>query len=575
MSSGLVKDQQTVVNEMNEFFNNIGIQLSNTISTTIQSQSFDNNNTTTRLIDFTVFEPTNKQEILNIISKLDTACARGWDNVSPNMVHTNTDKISESLSDSINKSFIHNTFPDKLKIARITPIYKSGDKTDISNYRPISVLPIYSKIYERSMYTRLQSYVRINNILNCNQFGFLEQSNTLSATLNLTETIYTHLEAKKRTACIFIDLMKAFDCVDHKILIQKLEKYGILGNSLELLKNYLKNRKQYVYLNNKKSHLLTVKCGIPQGSILGPLLFSIYVNDIFDLPLNGKILLFADDAVIIYGETSLAELKDNMEHDLEILTSWLQKNKFRLNIKKTNFIIFQSTNRLPVFDEIKINDDIVKRVDNTRYLGLQIDSRLKWTSHVDVIKSKISPIIGVLRRVGKFLKKEVALNIYFSHILSHLLYAISIWGAACKTIINELQILQNKSLKALFSLRKYHPSKLLYNTTILPVTKLIKYDYLLTVYKLEHKMLKFNSHITINLEITGRITRNAFKFRIPKYSMQVTRNSIFYTGFDLYNKLPANIRELNINQFKKQIKEILYQEYVREYDSSHFTQIIS
>lgn len=551
---------------MNVFFNEIGTK----ISSNIQTRTISHINPTTVSSTLSQFREISINDVLKIIGNLDLSCAKGYDSIPTSLLKNNSTKFAELLCNSINSCFHNNCFPNQMKIARITPIFKSGDKLDKTNYRPISVLPILSKPFERAIQSQLLSHFKCNKTINKNQFGFIEKSSTLSATLNLTEKIYNNLEHKKKTACIFIDLMKAFDCVQYDILLIKLQNYGIVGAAHELLKDYLSNRYQYVEINSIKSKKLKLISGVPQGSILGPILFTIYVNDIFNLNLSGEIQMFADDAVLVYGENNFLDLKKNMENDLKIINEWLELNNMRLNVKKTNFIIFQ-TSTIPNegFCCVEFQNKQILRVQETCYLGLYIDTRLKWQKQINHIKSKIAPLIGVLRRVGYFINENVKNSIYNSYVLSSLLYLLPIWGAACNSRLDELEIVQKAALKSLYSQRTDHASLDLFSPNRLPIHKLKEYEFLLTIYKIENDMLKSNNVFVRNFNVSGRHTRNAKDFRLPKYSFNITRNSVFYGGFDIYNKLPSPIKRLKLKDFKIEIKKKLFNEYRNYYLSIH------
>ena len=218
------------------------------------------------------------------------------------------DLISKPLCEILNLSIENGIIPDQLKIARIVPIFKSGDNSLFSNYRPILVLPVFSKILEKAVYNRLMNYININGILFRNQFGFRKNHSTSHALINLYDQISTGLDANKHTVGIFLDLSKAFDTVDHEILINKLEHYAIRGLALDWFKNYLSQRLQYVEFNGTTSMFKEVTCGVPQGSILGPLLFLVYINDICKTTDYGEFILFADDTNLFYSHENISTL---------------------------------------------------------------------------------------------------------------------------------------------------------------------------------------------------------------------------------------------------------------------------
>lgn len=563
----LITDNRLVVHEFNKHFTTINNSLTKNIHTNRPNYIFVKIPMANNMLDF---HPTDEREILELITNLDTTSARGYDKVSTKMIKQLQNKISAPLSNWINEALVNGIFPNSLKIARITPIFKTGQKTCASNYRPISVLPIISKIFERVILRRVFKHLDTNNIINKNQFGFLPKSSTLSATLNLTEQIYRSIEGKNRTAVLFIDLQKAFDCVNFEILIEKLITVGIGGSSLALVQNYLENRKQYVKYKSDSSSLLNIASGVPQGSILGPLFFLIYVNDFFEVNLKGHLQMFADDAALVYSCPSYEELKIQIETDLQTIKFYLDQNKLLINVQKTSFIIFQNnTIGTNIFKEVSFNGDSIKRVDTICYLGLHLNSKLNFINHINAIQHKITPFVAILKRVGKYLSEQSAYAVYFSHVLSHILYLIGIWGSTSPSHISALQVLQNNAIKSIKRLNQFTPTYLLYSDNILPVKQLVDYAFLLTVFKIKTGLIKINYFSTNNLAITNRNTRCALHYRLPNYKLRNSQNSLLYKGLKMYNDLPNFVKEGSIGLFKKYVKKLLFQQYIAEYSANH------
>jgi hypothetical protein len=281
-----------------------------------------------------------------------------------------------------------NIFPDRLKIAKVKTIHKTGDKMNLANYRPISILPALSKIFEIVLKNQINAYLEENNIIDQKQYGFQKQSSTTAAVTQLLYDITSNLENGKKTACLFLDIRKAFDCLNHKSLIIILQKIGFEENALKLLANYLVNRKQFVVINDIDSTYGLIRRGVPQGSVLGPLLFTIYINNIFKLQLHGKPQCFADDTVLVYAENDFTILKQKMEQDLQTLHTWLNMMSLSLNIEKTKFILFRRKNQNldNIFDTITIenidNPEIIACTKTYNYLGLIIDECLTFSNHI-------------------------------------------------------------------------------------------------------------------------------------------------------------------------------------------------
>lgn len=561
----VITDQQQVVNKFNDYFVNVGLNLSGLSS----SHQFK---MTPLLIErhLTSLGDITEEEVITSIVSLKDCCAPGYDLVPTFLVKRLSNIIAPILTKSINEWTDQCIFPSCLKKSRVVPIFKSGDQRLITNYRPISLLSVFSKIFEMIIHKKLLDHFECNRIISKHQYGFTKNCNTVSATLNLIENIYQSIEEKNFSACLFLDIQKAFDCVNHSILLKKLFCYGITGKALKLIENYLTNREQTVKLNHYESTNLRVRCGVPQGSILGPTLFLAYINDIFELDLKGSLQLFADDAALIYNASSLTELKDNMEHDLKTLNDYLSNNSLKLNFAKTNYLIFYLKHRPQnLFDELEYMGDCIKRVDSIRYLGLIINSSLTWSDHILQIKRKTFPFIGVLRRVGYLIPLKLRNQLYFSYIHSNFTYLIQIWGAANPGLINDLQVIQNKAIKAIRHLPGLTPTKLLYDDHILPVVSLIDYEYLMTIYKIRHGLLKCNLLIQTNYSVTDKITRFSLNYRLPMYKFSTTQNSIFYKGLDIFNRLEDLKKDARISEFKAFIKNKLFINFLSHYNILH------
>ena len=312
-------------------------------------------------------------------------------------------------------------FPDALKIAIVKPIYKSGEKTSFSNYRPISILPYISKILEKIIHLRIMTYVLDANVLNPKQFGFQKNKSTYMPLLLLQENITKSMENGNLVCGIYLDLKKAFDTVDHSLLTGKLERYGFAGTSLNLIKSYLTNRHQCVDYNGTKSHLKPVQIGVPQGSILGPLLFLFYINDFPNASKNVTFLQYADDTAIFFESDTTNKLQLLIESETLHICNWLMANKLTLNTKKTVFQVYKSTDKTTKLS-VKLNNVEILEMETVKYLGVYIDSGLKWSAHISHTALIMSRNIGIINRVKYFLNKQSLLLLYNSLILPYINY---------------------------------------------------------------------------------------------------------------------------------------------------------
>ena len=337
--------------------------------------------------------------------------------------------ISLQLADLFNLSFSSGSFPSILKTATVVPVFKKDSKLDCCNYRPISHLSNVEKILEKLMYKRVYNFLTENNIIYDLKFVFRQKYFASYALINLTENIRQALDEGYIGCGIFVDLQKAFDTVDHEILLSKLDYYGIRGISNNWFKSYLSNRKQFVPINGYDSGLAEIKCGVPQGSVLGPLLFLLYINDLNQAIKFCKVHHFADDTNLLYLGKSIKRFNKLVDYDLKYLLYWLNANKISLNFKKTELAVFKSK-RKQFDDEIKLKLSR-KRLfptDSVKYLGVKIDGNLSRKSHIDYLSVKLSRANALLFKIRNFVNSSVLRTIYFAIFESHLNYCCLVWS---------------------------------------------------------------------------------------------------------------------------------------------------
>lgn len=377
------------------------------------------------------FSHTKAEEIEQIIiDKIKINKATGSDGIPARVLVDSKILVLKIMVNIINNHFDMGTFPDAAK--HVYPVFKGGDRRIVSNHRPIAVLPAPSKIMEQVIKKRLSTYTRSHNLINPNQYGFRENSDTSCATIDLINKIRTKIDEGFFVCGVFLDLTKAFDTVSHSILEHKLEDIGIGGKALDVLKDFLRNRSQQVVIGNVRSSKLLCKKGVPQGSILSPTLYNIFTNDIktLELILNGELSCYADDtALFVYAKDSNT-LVTRTNHDLDILASYFQNNKLLINSSKTKVMVFTSTKRkFSSSLNFTIEAEILPIENQVKYLGLYLDRFLKWTNHVKHVALKIAPYVSVMYRLKKHLHIESLLKLYYAFIHSHISYLNVVWGS--------------------------------------------------------------------------------------------------------------------------------------------------
>lgn len=546
-NNNIISDTMMIANHFNEYFIGIGKNLIENI----KLKNLPIVTPTTRILNhlnepFTIREVT-ENGLKILIHELKNNTSSGYDLVSSIILKDTHLKIIPSLTEIINNDLKNGIFPDILKIARVVPVYKNGDKFEMNNYRAISVLPNPSKLYEKIIYKQLNEYLIQSNFYHERQYGFVNKSNTTAACINLITEIQISLDKRKMTGCLFIDFSKAFDSVDHTKLLYKINCLNIDENMKKLMESYLTNRKQFTNINNVASNMEIINCGVPQGSILGPLFFNIFINDIFDVQLNGKLQLYADDVTVFYSTDSVDNLLNFIQQDITALSKYADDNYLTINLKKTNYIIFNKQENLNL--EIKMDNIVIENLNVVKYLGLFINEKLDWTHHIKHVRKKILPITGVLRRLSNIIPTFVLKNLYFSMIHSHLSYMNMIWNSINQTDIKDLRIIQNKAIKNVYQLPRLTPTRYLYSKNILPIELLMNYNTLILIHQIKSNNIKHSFTIVENNEIHEHYTRTNNDLVVSDVRTRFGRSSILFNGFILYNNLPLEIR--NITSFHK------------------------
>ena len=373
-------------------------------------------------------------ELNKEIMKLNPNKSPGYDQIPPKIIKATSDLIAIPLTSVFNQSFLEATVPDALKIAKILPIHKKKATYLPDNYRPISLLSTFNKLLEKLMHKRLYSFLIHYKQLYEYQFGFRKGHSTIQALTEIIENIREEVDKGNYVIGTYLDLSKAFDTVNHQILLYKLNHYGIRGLALQWLTSYLTNRKQLTYVNAEYSEQSTVNIGVPQGSVLGPLLFLIYVNDVFRCNVNLTTRLFADDTNLFVTDTNLLRAKARMENAIDNINTWFACNQLTLNIDKTCFSIFSNKNTTDI-THIEANNTQIHRVQSTKYLGVLIDDKFTWQNHIDHLCSKLIKLTHVFRAISRFIDQDMAIQLYYAFVHPHITYGIEVYGTMCKKYV--------------------------------------------------------------------------------------------------------------------------------------------
>jgi hypothetical protein len=531
-----------ISNTLNKFFTEIGSKIADTIPQTNETYTTYLPNITPPPFDFHQVQP---DDIDKIIRSLQPKHSSGQDNISTILIKSLREELTEPICLIINQMFYTSIFPNKLKIAKIKPIHKKGDTHSCENYRPISLLPAISKILEKVILLQLDTHFHENNLYYSSQYGFRKKRSTEHAILELTDRIINSMDHNISPTAIFLDLTKAFDCLNHNILIQKLKHYGLQNNALQLLINYLSNRQQSVMLDSKtKSTPLEITTGVPQGSILGPFLFLIYVNDLSHSSNALSFINYADDTTLISTINHTTRTTNNLNNELNKVFKWLCSNKLSLNITKTKCITFHTPHHKPTFPQLHINNIPIAHTDHFNFLGITIDKHLNWKPHINKITTKISQICGTLNKLKHTVPKQTLLTIYQALIVPHLTYGVLAWAKNSNT--TPIFKLQKRSVRIITqSQYNAHTDPLFKQLNILKLQDIYHTTALKFFFQYSHNELPeyFTNYIIQNRQFSQSQTQTRYTNRlaVPVHRHQFYKSGLRYSIVSIVNECPTNI----------------------------------
>ena len=558
----ITKDNE-IANEFNEFYVNVGANLAKDIECANILKDYDDYLKDIDIGKSMYVTPTNEQEILNIVNKFNGKSSEDINGVSMNIIKKVVESIVSPLNYICNISLNSGVFPDKLKIAKVIPLYKSGQMHEVSNFRPVSILPQLSKVLEKLFEIRLRNYIDKNSLLFNGQYGFRTNHSTNLALNEMVKVIVNAMDNDMCSIGVFIDLKKAFDTVNHNLLIKKFKYYGIRGVASNFLETYLKDRSQYVQFKGEKSYRKNILCGVPQGSILGPLLFILYINDMHKVSDLLHFIIFADDTNIFHQDKYPARLVNTLNIELEKLSEWFKINKLSLNVTKSNYMVF--CNRKSDLPAVKLNDTELVQVTLTKFLGVQIDNKFTWVDQINAVKSKVSRAIGSMYRIRDKVDESTLLTVYNTLILPHLSYCCEIWGNTYNSRVKDLVLLQKRAVRIIDKTDyKEHTSPIFKKYSILKLADLIDFHSCILMFKASNNMLPANvqEQFSRNEEIHKYNTRNKDKFHVKSVSSNLKYMSVNVAGVKLWNSLDREIRNsVSLNIFKKRLKLKLLQSY--------------
>ena len=503
-------------------------------------------------------------QVIKTIMKINPYKASGIDKISARFLRIAAPVIAPSITRIINMSLSTGKFPSRWKTAMVTPLFKKGTECDPSNYRPISVLPILSKVIERHFHDSLYAFLNENNLIYTRQSGFRRGHSTETALIKIIDELLFNLDNDKVSGMVLIDYRKAFDMVDHELLLKKLEVYGIVNHELQWCQSYLLNRKQVVRLGGKMSSEVVMKYGVPQGSILGPLFFILFINDL-PLHVTSQLDLYADDTTIIDSSdfSNISNLELSLNSSVSEVQHWANANKLPINESKTKVLLITGKRLAPRIDEklnVTLNNKILDGVYSATLLGLDIDKLLSFDGQIEKVCKKLASRIAVLRKIRVYLPLSQRLQYYNAIIRPVMSYASTIWGTCNKILLNRILKLQKRAARTIMFADRQAPSVALFNElSWIPFYEQCKIDKCAIFYKRIHNNLPsyLGDCIILNNVRNSRNTRYAnFNAICPRYKRETEGGRTFLvTATRQWNNIPLNIRKVDsLNCFKNNLR---------------------
>ena len=543
-----------IAKTFNEFYTNIACKLDNNLPPpTTDPLTFLAGNYPSSMAIPTIYP----QDVIPVINSLKNRKCNIHE-IAVSIIKLNSQHFAIPLTILFNHSITSGIFPQLLKHATVVPIHKNGSKEELGNYRPISLLSNFSKIFEKLMKKFLINYLNTKKVINSRQYGFQSGLSTFDALSTFSEEIYSTLESRQSLLSIYIDFTKAFDTVQHDILLKKLKFYGIRGIIYDWFRTYLSERTQSVKLSQHVSTSKIINYGVPQGSVLGPILFLLYINDLPSIFTHLRAILFADDATLYTTGEDTRNMIYTANNDLKILYTWCLSNRMTINLDKTYYMIFtnKECNNLP---SLLYHNNTIQITNTHTLLGIKFDDSMTFRSHISNLILKLSRIVAMLYRVKDYMPTKVLKILYDAHVLPHLQYCSPIWSSTYPTHLLPLFRLQKKIIRIITNSDYFaHTQPLFKTSNILKIYDINRLQIAIYMFKLLRR-----SNNTTLLPLHNYPTRTHTDLRLPLHTLTLYQHSLSYLGPKTWNALPNHIKTLpTLISFKKQLKKHIISQYI-------------
>lgn len=542
-------DPQQIANNANKFLINIVPELLNNLPLQEYKCTVENNSKSIYV------KPATITEVVDIVRGLKNKITSGWDEIPVSIIKYCILEICEPLAHVVNNSLIYGIFPSGLKAAVIKLIHKKGDRNDLKNYRPISILPSFAKVFEVAMTRRITDFFKCSALFSTCQHGYIKGRSIETAIFEFTQEIFQAFYDKDAMMGLFLDLSKAYDCLNYKILIEKLEKYGLRGNALSWVDSYLSGRSQMVAVAGESgtflSHTEEVTMGIPQGSVVGPLLFVIYVNDLRSVVnrQNHRMICYADDTNLLIKHKQLDNLLHEGSQAFKDLEDWFSRSRLVLNSDKTSCILFrtkQSNSFCPT--QVSLNSKIIDVTNTTKFLGIQLEQHLDWSLHIEQLLKKLNKTIYSIRMIKPYINLDTLKTVYFANFQSLLRFGIVFWGQGVG--VTDVFVTQKRVLRTMLTLKNRASCRGHFRKNcLLTIFGLLIYETLM--------FMSRNLHIYA--DYLSPIERYPI-YRFPKHRLAIFEKSVVYSSIRFFNKLPVDIRlKQSCRSYGRVVRDFLIQ----------------
>ena len=543
--NGDVNENLNLANKFNDHFANVGANIHKRINKVLFRPIKDK-----VIKESCVLSHITESEMLQYIHKLKNNKSPGIDNIPNEVLKINGKILAQPLGHLFNSMLDEGLFPNVLKRAVVVPLHKGGDKENLNNYRPITLISSISNLMEKILKCQITAFLTKHNVINAKQYGFQEKKSTVDAIAELLTGAVECIDKTQPIVALFCDVEKAFDSLDQKHLLDVLYDYGFRGKSYDILASYLCNRSQCVKVGNVVSKNIRIKTGTPQGSVLGPLLFTIYINSMFiqEFGRDVQIIAYADDTTLLIKGDSWETLSETAEASLKKYQDFLSTYKLQLNISKTKAIAFTASNKSISTLNIKIHKnscvsnsctcETVQQVDSIKYLGIIIDGQLKWKQHIEYVKTKISRLQYGFRVISKICDPHMLKILYFSLVQSVLSYGLIVWGGTYLSLRMPVETVQKKIIKIILKKPQLYPSNQIFDEfKVFDINCLYILEMCKHYFKNKSKVT-LQSH-TYNTRSKPRATAN-----ITRYNKTISHKNFLYNLVNIYNSIPNELKSI-------------------------------